>query len=110
MRKSAFGIVFVTCPSRLEAEKLARGMLENRLAACVNIIKAVDSFFWWKGKIDHAQEFLLIIKTKEKLFKVLERYVKTRHSYQVPEVILIPIAVGHRPYLDWMVESLKTKR
>ena len=103
------GVALVTCASFEEAEKLAKGILEGRLAACVNVVKAVESFFWWEGKIDHAQETLLIIKTESARFEELEQYVKGHHSYQVPEIILLPVDKGHRPYLNWVVESLQGK-
>ena len=102
-----FGIVLVTCPSSQEAEKLARGLVEKRLAACVNVIQGVNSFFRWEGKLDHAQEVLLILKTARSKFTLLEKYVKAHHSYQVPEVIFLPIAMGHGPYLNWIGDSLR---
>ena len=105
--RAGFGIVLVTCASKEEAEKLARGIVESRLAACVNVVPAVESFFWWEGKIDVAKELLLIIKTRRSAFAALERYVKAHHSYQVPEVVFLPIQAGHRPYMNWLAESMQ---
>ncbi len=102
-----FGVVFVTCASVEEGRKLARGMVENRLAACVNMVQGVESFFWWEGKVDHGQEVLLIIKTRRGRFEALRRYVAEHHSYQVPEVIMIALEKGHPPYVQWMVDSLR---
>ena len=102
-----FGIVLVTCSSADEGEKMARGLVVDRLAACVNMVKNVDSLFWWEGKVDHAQEVLLVIKTQKSRFSALESYVKAHHSYQVPEMIFLPIATGHGPYLNWIRDSLR---
>lgn len=98
-------IVFVTASSKEEAEKIAKGVLEEKLAACVNIIDAVHSHFWWQGKIDSAEEALLIIKTKKTLINKLIRKVKSIHSYELPEIIALPIIYGSKEYLDWVNES-----
>jgi periplasmic divalent cation tolerance protein len=106
---SDFGVTLVTCGSVDEAEKLATGLVENRLAGCVNIVKGVESVFWWKGKVDRAQEALLIIKTQQEYFGALEKFVKAHHSYDVPEIVFLPIVQGHEPYLKWIGESLNRK-
>lgn len=98
-------IVFVTASSKEEAERIAKGVLEEKLAACVNIIDAVHSHFWWQGKIDSAKEALLIIKTKKALINKLIRRVKSIHSYELPEIIALPIIYGSKEYLDWVNES-----
>lgn len=98
-------IVFVTVSSKEEAEKIAKGVLEEKLAACVNIIDTVHSHFWWQGKIDSAKEALLIIKTKKALINKLIRKVKSVHSYELPEIIALPIIYGSKEYLDWVNES-----
>lgn len=98
-------IVFVTVSSKEEAEKIAKGVLEEKLAACVNIIDTVHSHFWWQGKIDNAKEALLIIKTKKTLINKLIRKVKSIHSYELPEIIALPIIYGSKEYLDWVNES-----
>ena len=95
-------IVLVTASSKEEANKIAQGLLEEKLAACVNILAGLESRFWWQGKIDSAQEVLLVIKTRKTLFNKLAKKVKSLHSYTVPEIIAIPIISGNKAYLDWI--------
>ncbi len=99
-------LLFSTVPSRKEAQKLAKLLVQKRLAACVNIIPGVISFFRWKGKIDRADEYLLVMKTEARKLKELERMLVRNHSYSVPELIASPIVWGHRPYLKWLSESV----
>jgi periplasmic divalent cation tolerance protein len=103
-------VVFITAGSKEEAEKIASGLLVDKLAVCVNIIENVDSHFWWQGKLDRAKEALLIIKTRKSLFNKLEKKVKSLHSYEVPEIIALPIAAGNKPYLDWINEPHSTAK
>src|SRR3989339_60423 len=98
-------VVFITAGSKEEAQKIARGLLEEKLAACVNIIDGVESHFWWQGKIDSAKEALLVIKTKKELFNKLAKKVKSLHSYSVPEIIALPIVTGNKGYLNWINDS-----
>jgi len=98
-------VVFITAGSKEEAQKIARGLLEEKLAACVNIIDGVESHFWWQGKIDSAKEALLVIKTKKELFNKLAKKVKSLHSYSVPEIIALPIVTGNTEYLNWINDS-----
>jgi periplasmic divalent cation tolerance protein len=101
-------LVLVTCGSRKEARKLARALVGRRLAACVSQIGVpVTSTFRWKGKVESANEFLLLIKTTKKRFEAARDTVCKLHSYDVPEIIALPIATGSRPYLDWIEESVK---
>lgn len=100
-------VVFVTAGSKEEAEKISSGLLKEKLAACVNIVKGVDSHFWWQGKLDKAKEALLIIKTRKSLFTRLVKKVKSLHSYKVPEIIALAVIAGHKPYLDWIHESTR---
>ncbi|MCS7095770.1 MAG: divalent-cation tolerance protein CutA [Candidatus Bathyarchaeota archaeon] len=100
-------IVLVTASSREEAEKIVRILLEEKLIACANIISPVFSLFWWQGRIENAQEHLIIMKTTRSLFSRLAEKVKTLHSYQVPEIIAIPIVRGYKPYMDWLKGTLK---
>lgn len=95
-------MVFITTPNKKEAEKISRVLLDKRIIACVNIIGGIDSHFWWKGKKQKAKECLLIAKTAKSLMKKLIKIVKSEHSYDVPEVIAIPIIAGYRDYLDWI--------
>lgn len=95
-------VVFITTSSLQEAEKIADLLLENRKAACINIVPTVRSAFWWQGKIDRAEESLLIIKTRADLFPDLMELVKQAHSYTVPEIIVLPITAGNPDYLHWI--------
>jgi len=97
-----FCIIFITCQSKREADKIASSLLEKRLTACANTISNVDSRFWWGGKIKRAREVLVIAKTRRGNFKRLEKEVKRLHSYVVPEIIAIPIIAGSEEYLGWI--------
>ena len=99
-------MVFMTSPSRDEAGMIVEELLNRRLAACVSIFPKGESFFWWKGKIDSEKEFLLIAKTGAPLFDDLVKTVKKIHSYDVPEIISIPLTGGNPDYLRWLREEL----
>jgi periplasmic divalent cation tolerance protein len=104
-------LVFVTCPSLAVARKIARAVVQKRLAACVNIVRSpVESFYTWKGKLEQAREYLLVIKTTTKRLAELEREVHRLHSYDLPEFIVLPIIAGSRRYLAWLGESVKKPR
>lgn len=104
-------IVFVSCSSDAEASKIARALVELRLAACVNIHEArVCSVYRWKGSLARAHEVLLVIKTSRKRFRALAAAVERLHSYDVPEVIALPVAAGSAKYLAWMDECLRAPR
>jgi periplasmic divalent cation tolerance protein len=101
-------VVLVTCGSRAEARKIASAVVDARLAACVNILNApVESVYRWKGKVESANEFLLVMKTTEARFARLRDVVLKAHSYDVPEIIALPIARGSAKYLDWIAESVR---
>ena len=102
--KSEFLLVLVTTATREEGERIARILLDAKKAACINIVPQVRSRFWWQGKIESADEALLIIKTRAPLLEGLIRLVKENHSYQVPEVIALPILAGNEDYLRWLGE------
>lgn len=99
-------VIFVTSANKEEAEKIASGLIQEKLAACVNIIENVRSIFWWQGKADNACEVLLVIKTRRQLMNKLMKKVKSLHSYEVPEIIALPIISGDKKYLKWIDESL----
>ena len=99
-----FGVVFVTC-SEKEAKTIAQTVVSNKLAACVNILSQVTSIYTWKGKVEEDQECLLIIKTRKDLFTQLMEKIKSVHSYDVPEIIYLPILDGNPAYLNWIEES-----
>ena len=99
-------LVFVTTSTKAEAKKIAQALLEKRLIACANIYGPVESSFWWQGKIDEAKEFLVFIKSDQQLVAKLAEVVEQMHSYEVPEVLAIPIVGGFQPYLKWLRETL----
>lgn len=98
-------VVFVTAANRKEAQNIASALVRHKLAACVNIMEKVHSLFWWQGRVDSAQEALLIIKTRRALLSKLIKKVQSLHSYEVPEIIALPIIAGNKKYLKWINES-----
>jgi len=97
-------IVFITASKEEETAKIARALVEARLAACVNIIKNIRSIYSWQGKIEDEPEVLMIVKTQRKLFDALSMKVRELHSYTVPEIIAMPIVEGSKDYLKWLKE------
>lgn len=95
-------VVLTTCASAEEAEKIARGLVEKRLAACVNVLGGARSFYRWQGVLEDAAEHLLLIKSKRELFPRLRAALETLHSYQVPEIVVLPIIDGSGSYLAWL--------
>jgi periplasmic divalent cation tolerance protein len=95
-------MIMVMCVSRKEALDVSERLLAKRLVACANIMSAVQSKFWWKGKLDSAREVLVMMKTVKANFKKIEIEIKRVHSYEVPEIIAVPIVAGSRDYLDWI--------
>jgi len=100
-------VVLVTCGSEEEALKIALSLVEERLAACVNLVSPIRSIYRWEGKIWDEKEWLLIIKTQKNRFEELEKAVKSIHSYSVPEIIGIPIIEGASSYLEWLKEMTR---
>lgn len=99
-------VVLVTCSTLAEARRIARAVVEARLAACVNILSGgVTSVYRWKGKVESARERLLLIKTSRKRLGKLQAAVEQLHSYDVPEFIAVPIVAGSRAYLGWVEEN-----
>ena len=100
-------VVLVTCSTAAEARRIARAVVDARLAACVNILPgALESIYRWKGKVESARERLLLIKTSRKRLAKLQATVERLHSYDIPEFIALPIAAGSPPYLAWLDECL----
>lgn len=97
-------VVYVTAPEN-EAAELARTLVEERLVACVNIVPGLRSFYWWQGKVEDGPEVLCIMKTRSELFASLRDRVRELHSYEVEEIIALPIIAGNQPYLDWIKEN-----
>jgi len=100
-------LVLVTVASRQEAEKIARELVGSKLAACVNIIPKVESIYRWEGKVEEGEEILMIIKSRYDKFSELVNTVTKLHSYQVPEIIALPIVAGSDSYLRWLNDSLE---
>jgi periplasmic divalent cation tolerance protein len=99
-------MVFMITATKQEAQKIASALLNKHLIACANILGPVYSEFWWKGKIDKTTEFLVLMKSDEKLFEKLSRTIKEMHSYEVPEILALPVVKGWAPYLDWLNATL----
>jgi periplasmic divalent cation tolerance protein len=105
--ENAYVIVMVTLPSKQEAEKIAQHLLKERLIACANIIGPASSLFHWSGKIEKAEEYLMLMKSRKDLFEKLSETVKALHSYEVPEILALPIIDGSKAYLDWLGSCLR---
>ncbi|MEO0163856.1 MAG: divalent-cation tolerance protein CutA [candidate division WOR-3 bacterium] len=102
----AYIVVFCTVPKG-KGEELADILVKEKVAACVNVVKGLRSFYWWKGNIERDDEELLIIKTSTEKFETLEKTIKENHPYTVPEIIALPIIAGNPDYLNWIDESIK---
>ena len=105
--RSSFRAVLVTAPDVKTAEKLARGLVEAKLAACVNVVSGVVSHYRWHGKLCRDREVLLVIKTRAPLFSALKRFVKDNHPAKVPEIVALPILEGSRDYLAWLSQETR---
>jgi len=100
-------VVYITAPNEQEAAKIAKALVEERLAGCVNIIKDIRSIYCWQGKIEDERELLMIVKTRRALLSSLKTRVKELHSYTVPEIIALPVVGGSEDYLAWLSETTK---
>jgi len=98
-------VILVTAMNVEEANTISKKLVEDKLVACVNILDQVKSIFRWEGKIDEAQEVLMIMKSRKALFEKIVKVVKSLHSYSVPEVIALPVIDGNKDYLDWIKNS-----
>ena len=99
-------VVFVTCAEEEEAARIARRLVENRLAACVNILAGARSIYRWRGAVEEASEWLLIIKSRCGLAAAVVAEIEAQHSYEVPEVLALPVVDGSEKYLAWMEQEL----
>lgn len=99
-------VVLSTCASPEEANRLARRLVEERLAACVNIVNSVRSVYRWRGKIEDSEETLLVIKSSRGLFEALRAVLESALSYEVPEVLALPVLAGSPNYLNWLESEL----
>lgn len=104
-----FNIVLVTAPNRKTARALARAALEARLVACANLVPAIESHYWWQGKLERSNELLIVFKTTKGKLGKLEKLILTLHPYDTPEIIALPIAAGTERYLRW-IETEVEKR
>jgi periplasmic divalent cation tolerance protein len=100
-------VVLVTASKTEEAETIAQTLVEERLAACCNIIPSIRSVYRWEGNVCSEAETLMIIKTKTGLFTPLEKRIRELHSYQVPEIIALPVQLGYEPYLNWLTGEIR---
>jgi periplasmic divalent cation tolerance protein len=104
-------VVLVTCGTLAEARRIARAAVEAKFAACVNVVlNPMDSIYRWKGKIEVSREYLLVMKSTARRLPELERMVRSMHSYDVPEFLVLPVVSGSREYLGWLLESVKPSR
>jgi periplasmic divalent cation tolerance protein len=103
-------VVLVTTPDRKLADKIAQVLIEERLAACVNILPEIYSRYWWQGRIENDRELLLIIKTLKSRFKALQKRVLELHAYESPEILALPVSAGNPTYLKWLSDSIRTKK
>jgi len=100
--------MLVTCGTLSEGRKIARRVVQKKLAACVNVLLSpINSFYTWKGKLEVAREYLLVMKTTRNRLAELEKEVKRLHSYDVPELIALPVAAGSKDYLAWLEGSMR---
>jgi periplasmic divalent cation tolerance protein len=102
MTKTDYQLILTTCPDPTSAERLGRQLVEERLAACVNVLPSMRSIYRWKGQIEDAAEHLLIIKTRIGDYAAIEQRIRDLHSYELPEVIAVPIVAGLPAYLAWL--------
>jgi periplasmic divalent cation tolerance protein len=94
--------VVTTTDAREAADQLARGAVEARLAACAQVLGPITSSYWWEGAVASDQEWQVVFKTTAAAYPALERHLRQVHSYDVPEILCLPVTAGHRPYLDWL--------
>ena len=107
MEEFTYTVLFITTANTEEAQRIASMLLNQKKAACVNIVPKVSSLFWWQDKLDSAQESLLIVKTKTSLLNEVVTLVREIHSYDIPEIIALPIVGGNQDYLDWIGKEVK---
>ena len=104
---SAYLVVLTALPTLSKARQISTLILKRNLAACVNLVGLAESSFWWRGKIDHAKEYLLLIKTRASRFERLRQLLEKNHPYSVPEIVALPIVKGNAPYLKWLKTNVR---
>ena len=103
-------VVLVTCKSPAEARRIGRAVVASRVAACANVLPGkIESIYHWRGRVERARETLLLLKTTRRRWPKLREAIRRMHSYEVPEIVALPIAAGLDEYLDWVGESVKLK-
>ena len=103
----AFFIVLVTAPDLKTARALAGAALQARLVACVNLLPKIESHYWWRGKIEAGREVLLVLKAPKSKLAALEKLIVSRHPYDTPEFVVLPLSAGNKKYLDWLAASCR---
>ena len=104
-RANSVVVVLVTCANEEQGVSIARSLVGERLAACVNLVRGIRSIYRWRDRLEDEQETLLLVKTRTRLLARVERRVRELHTYEVPEVVALPLVAGSKPYLDWVLES-----
>ncbi len=107
MEEFNYTVLLITTANTEEAQRISSMLLNQKKAACVNIVPKVSSLFWWQDKLDSAQESLLIVKTKTSLLNEIVTLVREIHSYDIPEIIALPIVGGNQDYLNWIGKEVK---
>jgi len=101
-------MVYITCANLDEAKNIGKKIVEERIAACVNIINNINSFYWWEGKLQEDDEVILIAKTRRSLVHDLIEKVKKMHSYKCPCIVTLPVLEGNIDFLEWIISETKT--
>ncbi|MBX7157276.1 MAG: divalent-cation tolerance protein CutA [Verrucomicrobiae bacterium] len=101
--------VWTTVPNAEVGHRLMQGVLEKKLAACVSFLPALESAYWWEGKIEHAQEGLLMIKTTVEHVKAVEEWIAANHPYDCPAIVTLPILAGYQDYVSWIRETVSKR-
>ncbi len=97
-------VILCTCPDHKSAEKLARGLVEGRLAACINLVPGLTSIYPWRGKIERDSEVLMVIKSRRDRYRDIEQFILKNHPYEIPELVALPVVSGSEGYLHWVDE------
>ena len=102
-------LVLSTCPGSISAKKIAQDLVAEKLAACVNVVPGVQSYFRWTNKVDNANEYMLVIKTTVDAYESLEKRIQMLHPYELPEIVAVPIHTGLAGYLEWISTNTKNE-
>lgn len=95
-------LAYVTAKDKEEAQRLAKGLLENRLVACVNLFEGMTSHYWWQGKLEQSQEAVLVLKTRSDKMNQIQDWIKSNHSYECPCILFLPVSGGNPNYIQWL--------